>query len=399
MPWSVRIAWGVVVGWAMPVFAADPPNPAVAEALTTLGKVGKEGTGNDAAGPAWKTVVSAGPAALLPTLAAIDGNQPIATNWYRSAVSAIVESAKQKNQPLPIADLEAFVKDSKPSPVARRLAFELLRDLDAPRVEKLLPSMIDDPSNPIRRDAIAARLKALGDAKGDPAKDELLTLFNSARDEDQVQELAKKLEPFGQKMDRTRHFGFLTQWQIVGPFDGTGTTGFQKSYPPETGVSLDAEYPGKGGMIRWKPEQSSDVYGTIDLNTAIGKHMDVVAFATATVEVTKETPAEIRVISPNAVQVYLNGTKIYEHEEYHHGTPFDQYKAKGVLKAGRNEILIKLTQNNQTDSWAQRWQFAARVCDATGGKIPLTQIITKDGKAESVVPGALKPVPPKKEGK
>ena len=127
--------------------------------------------------------------------------------------------------------------------------------------------------------------------------------------------------------------------------------------------------------------------------------MDVVAFATATVEVTKETPAEIRVISPNAVQVYLNGTKIYEHEEYHHGTPFDQYKAKGVLKAGRNEILIKLTQNNQTDSWAQRWQFAARVCDATGGKIPLTQIITKDGKAESVVPGALKPVSPKKEGK
>jgi hypothetical protein len=44
----------------------------------------------------------------------------------------------------------------------------------------------------------------------------------------------------------------------------------------------------------------------------------------------------------------------------------DQYVAHGKLKQGTNQILVKVCQNEQEESWAQRWQFQLRVCDELG---------------------------------
>jgi hypothetical protein len=49
----------------------------------------------------------------------------------------------------------------------------------------------------------------------------------------------------------------------------------------------------------------------------------------------------------------------------------DQHVGRGTLKAGRNEILVKVCQNEQTDSWAQQWSFQLRVTDALGGAVAL----------------------------
>jgi len=37
-----------------------------------------------------------------------------------------------------------------------------------------------------------------------------------------------------------------------------------------------------------------------------------------------------------------------------------------VLKPGANTILLKICQNEQTEDWAQRYQFQLRVCNASG---------------------------------
>jgi len=85
-------------------------------------------------------------------------------------------------------------------------------------------------------------------------------------------------------------------------------------------------------------------------------------------------PCQVRVASPNAVQIFLNGKKVFEREEYHHGSNLDYHVGAGTLRKGPNAILIKVCQNNQTDSWAQAWSIRARVCDATGGPLSgLTQ--------------------------
>ena len=51
-------------------------------------------------------------------------------------------------------------------------------------------------------------------------------------------------------------------------------------------------------------------------------------------------------------------------------------------------LVVKVCQNNQKDAWAQRWQFQARICDATGAPIPgVTQLVDeKKIKLGSVPP-------------
>jgi hypothetical protein len=92
------------------------------------------------------------------------------------------------------------------------------------------------------------------------------------------------------------------------------------------------------------------------------------------------------VTSPNAVQVFVNGAKAFEREEYHHGAAPDYHVAKVNLKPGDNVIVLKIAQNNQAELWAQAWQFSARVCDPTGGPLPGARQVVKAGGAEKVVP-------------
>ena len=86
---------------------------------------------------------------------------------------------------------------------------------------------------------------------------------------------------------------------------------------------------------------------------------------------------EIRAGSNNAIRIFLNGKEVYGREEYHHGMQMDQHVARAVLRAGRNEILIKVCQNEQTDDWAQLWSFQLRVCDYLGAAAPVTNVTEK----------------------
>jgi len=387
-----------IVYFAIPILAfaagnarSAEPSADVVGAIKTIQSVSREGTGNEAAATAWKTLVRSGPEALMPTLAAFETANPTAANWLRTAVDGIVQAVKKEKKPLPMADLEQFLKDAKRSPVARRIAFEVYSSENKTQADSMLLSMIDDLSNEIRRDAIGLRIEKAKALKAGDEKPEYRELFKAARDKDQVEELAKKLEEIGEKQNLTTHFGFMTEWQIVGPFDGPDASGYSKKYLPEDKVDLLAKYDGKGGSVAWKYAQSELTLGTVELAKDIGKAKDAVAFAYAVVVSEKETPAEIRVTSPNAVQVYVNGKKVLEREEYHHGAPFDQYSAKVVLKTGTNDVLVKVSQNDQKESWAQKWEFAARFCDSTGGTLGLKQQMTKNGKLETIALGALKP--------
>ena len=373
--------WAALAAVALAVGGATAADDETARALTTIKSVSKEGKGNDAAGLAWKALVGKGGPALLPTLDAMDDGNATASNWLRSAVDAIVQTEKEAKRPLPADKLEALAKDTKFSPSARRLAYELLVAQVPDAKDKLLAGFINDVSADLRRDAIAAEL-----AKN-PAKAELEKLFAATRDTDQVELVAKKLED-DHKVSRsvTEHFGFVTHWSAIGPFDSTAGKGFATPFPPETATAATGTVKGKGDAeVTWKatvagvtrsPMSASKVYSMVDLNALLGKSKDSAAYLFAVVNAEKETPCQLRGGSQNAVQIFLNGKKVFEREEYHHGTTMDQHTGRGVLKAGPNIIVLKVCQNNQTEPWAQVWGAQLRVCDATGGPLPgLTQLV------------------------
>ncbi len=356
-----------------PLAMAD--NDTISTAIATIRAVAPEGKGNDAAAAAWKNLTAAGLPALVPTLEGFQGANVMAANWLRSAVDAIAESEAKSGRKLPAETLGKFAEDVKQNADARRIAFELFEKQKPDAAKEMLAKFVDDPSLDLRRDAIARQITLAGsDLK------RLEPLFASARDRDQVEELAKLLKK--DEDDIVKHFNFVTKWHIVGPFDGPKASGFATTYTPEEGVDLKASYKGKtSDAITWKAVDTNAIteagekdYCLVDLAKEIGKHKDSVAYAYAVVEVPGDTPLEFRGATQNGIKFFLNGKKVFEREAYHQGTMMDQHHAPCVLKAGRNELLVKICQNDQKEPWAQRWAFQLRLCDRTGGRVPFTLV-------------------------
>jgi hypothetical protein len=211
-----------------------------------------------------------------------------------------------------------------------------------------------------------------------------------------VHTLCEELKKLGVDIDQTTHYGFITRWLVVAPFDNAKGVGFHNVYPPEKGVDVKATYSGKDNQsIRWREHVvekkagniKSEELGLVDFNRIMGGSKvlkgaelpkGTVGFAYAAVTSETERPVELRVGSNNAVRFYLNGKEIYFREEYHHGFEMDQHVGKGTLKAGRNEILVKVCQNEQTDSWAELWSFQLRVCDHLGAAVPMVNVTPKN---------------------
>ena len=349
--------------------------------LAHLKKVGREGKGNAEAAKAWKALVNRGTPALIPILGAMDDDDLTSANWLRPAFEAVAEKALEAKA-LPKSDLEKFIADTKKAGVARRIAYEWLVKIDPDAPNRYLPGMLTDPSHELRRAAIERAIKdaeALAEKGDDKAAQALYQkALKGACDQDQVEAIAKALEKYGDKVDQAKHYGFVTKWHLVAPFDNVKGVGFDRVYPPEKGVDLTASYDGKeDGKVAWVPYQTKGAQGMVDLNAGLGKFKGAVGYAYAVVESPEERPIEIRTGCITSLKIWLNGKQVFAHDEYHHGMRLDQYAARATLKKGKNTILVKVCQNEQKDAWAQVWQFQLRLCDRVGSAVPFTQAAAK----------------------
>lgn len=343
----------------------------LAPALAKLRAVGPKGEGNQAASEAWPTVAAAPVAELTSVLAAMDGVNPLAENWLRSAAETI---AQKHRAALPVADLEKFLADTKHSPRARRLAYELIAVVDAGAEARLIPGLIDDPSLELRRDAVALAMDKAAQTlqSGDKATaaKQYLAAFAASRDLDQVKAITEKLKSLEVAVDLPTHFGFLMKWQLIGPFDNKDGKGYAVAYPPETTpFAANAAYEGVTGDVKWGGHITTDPYGVVDLNEALGKHKGAIAYAYATFDSTEDCEANFRLGSICANKLWVNGKPVLANEVYHAGMEVDQYVSRAPLKKGTNTILVMIAQNEQTEAWAQDWKFQLRVCDDIGTPI------------------------------
>ncbi|MDP7050860.1 MAG: HEAT repeat domain-containing protein [Verrucomicrobiota bacterium] len=339
----------------------------MSSSIKTIRAVGNEGQGNAAAAKAWKQLIKADAAALPRILGAMDGANPLAANWLRSAVDTIVSRDKK----LPVDALKKFLKDKSHDPRARRLAFELIQHAQPDTAAKLIPSLINDPSVELRRDAVQqlidegiALQKKKQEAKAKPVFRKAL---DAARDIDQIKVVTTSLRQLKEEVDLPRHFGFLMHWQVIGPFDNTDRSGFAKVYPPEKTVKLDASYKGKANDVKWGKFITADEYGKVDINKAYpGLIKEVTAYAYTTYNSAEAREVQLRLGCKNAWKIWVNDKLIFGRDEYHRGTRIDHYQLNASFKKGKNTILIKLCQNEQTQPWTKEWEFQMRVCDPTG---------------------------------
>lgn len=324
-------------------------------------------------------LAAAGSKALVPILKGFSGANRLGANWLRNAFEENVAKLKASGEKLPKEALEAFVADTKQSPLARRLAYETIKAEDPTAETRLIPGMLLDPSSEFRRDAVAM-LVADAAKLEDPAKasESYRKALTGAVHEDQVKTIAEALRKAGETVDIQKHFGFINTWKVAGPFDNKEEKGFAVAYAPETeaassnGVDLAAEYDGQLGKVKWTDIKTEDDFGVVDIAKQIQNYKGSAMYLTTTWNSDKAQTLDIRLGTPNAWKLWVNGEKVFEREEYHRNSEMDQYRIPVSLKAGPNAIVVKICQNEQTQEWAQDYQIQLRICDTTGaGVLPV----------------------------
>jgi hypothetical protein len=358
---------------ALLYFPVMLPGESVPENLAALRAVGVNGKGHKEAILAWKELSQLPADKLTAVLAGMDGASDLSVNWLRAVADTIAQRQIQQQGKLPLKDLEEFISDRSHHPRARRTAYEIIALVDRSAHDRIIPGLLDDPSLELRRDAVAhAILEAAKISDSSPAITAYRRALTSARDLDQIEMATKRIRDLGGEVNLPLQFGFLMEWALVGPFDNEGTKGFDRAYPPEVALELSHTYKGKEGDITWLQHATTDEFGTVDLNVALGKHKGAICYAHTVFMSVKDTAVEIRLGCINGNKVWVNGTMVTSNHVYHASTAIDQYIARANFRKGRNDILIKVAQNEQTEDWAQRWQFQLRVCDSYGTPILAT---------------------------
>ena len=339
------------------------------DAIQAVRSVKNGAQGAAAAREGHRQLVLGGPANFVPILNAFQDSSPLAVNYFRNAFEAIAGSELAAGRSLPKDTLLAFIRDTSGSPSARRLAYEWLLKQRPELEDEMIPQMLTDPSADFRRDAVARLIDQAKAADGDAAVALYRKAMTGAVHEDQVKQISKALRSRDVAVNIQRHFGFLSQWHIIGPFDNKDMKGFPVAYPPEESIQLEAEYDGQLGKVQWQAIGTDDDYGLVDIAEQLENHKGSLMYATTTYNSTADQSVEFRLGTPNAWKLWVNGKLVFQREEYHRGTRMDQYRVPVELAAGRNTILIKVCQNEQTQDWAQRYQFQLRVCDSTGAAV------------------------------
>ncbi len=368
-----------------PVSARDFRD-AVDEAVRILATAKAGGQGSKENQQAVITLATAGDKSLMPLLMGFEDATPEGENWLRNTFEQIADQVRKKEKQLPATELEDFILNTNHSSQARRLAYESLLQQDPGLQKRLIPAMLMDASQEFRRDAVSMLLEKADAAAADEAVSLYRRALSGAVHEDQVSRIAERLRAAGEVVDISQHFGFVTTWNVVGPFDNREEKGFAQVFAPEeelqNSAEFKAEYAGMNGPVKWQVLQSEDDYGIVDIAGQLENYKGSLMYLTSSWDSPVQQSLQIRLGTPNAWKLWVNGKLVFQREEYHRSTRMDQYVVPVELSAGPNQLVVKLCQNEQTQDWAQKYQFQLRVSDSAGAGVLPGQAVAQNVYAE-----------------
>ncbi len=334
--------------------------------ISALVAIDAHGQGNPEAVQSFKQVDLLGPESVHSLLLAMNRANPVADNWIIAAIEQILASSEPAL--FPAEKIKSFLLDSSNAGSSRRIAFELLQTHRPEQTVSLIPHFLNDPEPSLRREAVAEIL-----AEANSERNQTLAIqgfqkaLRHAREAEQIRNAADSLKKRGQSVDLVERMGFITDWQALGPFDNSERSGFAEPYPPESEISVQKSYEGKNGLVQWSSLSTTDPLGKLDLNEKYGEIKEALAYAKTIFLADEDQKVQFRLGSKNAWKIWVNGELLFGRDEYHRGgTRVDQFVLDGHLQKGRNEILVKVLQNEQTQPWTKQWEFCLRVTDPTG---------------------------------
>ena len=338
------------------------------ELIKQLQSLKSNDASNEIATNTIKQLNAANDVTIIQSLTAMKDATPVGRNWLMGLANSLYRKLGKSQT----AELNKFLADASQDGEARYTVFEWVTASNAELRKTLLDGMKQDPSPELRYLAISEAVQAKPDTK------ELLSLLDSARHAEQVVSIIGVLKEKGTVVDQVKQFGLLTEWKLIGPFDNVGTVNFDKVFPVEAdwmNVKVKDEYEsklvadGKNVNAKWIDESAKSEDGTIDIAALYSNEKGCIVYAATEFDSEKEQDAELRLGCINGNKTWLNGKLVMSNEVYHTSMKIDQYTEPVRLKAGKNQILVKISQNEQKEQWAQRFAFQLRVSDSTGKAI------------------------------
>ncbi|MEC8474436.1 MAG: hypothetical protein VXZ38_07300 [Planctomycetota bacterium] len=343
----------------------------VEAAIEAVRRVGTDGQGFGDALPAAQQLQQIPAEKITQVLDGAKEVNPIAENWIRGIVFGIA----QKSGSPDLAVLKAYVNDQAKNAIGRGIAMELIQREDSEVAQGMLSDLMNDPSLAIREMAVEQAIgnaKALAEDQADAAIGIYRDALTSARHPKQLSRIVESLGKLGEAVTTAEAFSLILNWKSIAPFDNEGGFGYAAVYAPEkqfTGagqIDLSQKHDGKAGEIIWQDVAGSNDEGLVNLADVYNKEKGAVAYLFAEFDSPEQQDAQARLGCINANKVWVNGEEVMATEVYHSGSMLDQYVAPFELKKGKNTILLKICQNEQEESWAQRWEFQFRITDPTG---------------------------------
>lgn len=347
----------------------------VSNDIRAIAQVGTQAAGSVQARKAHDRLAQQGVEILPQLLVAMDSTNIVAANWYRSVYERIVENAvAQSDVELPFTMLKDYVRDPTRQGRVRRLVFTLVNEYIPDYQKSVMPTFLDDPE--FRNDAVNYILEAgdRAESTGNQklAKQKFESAFVHARESNQVTKAAGRLEALGVTVDVIGHLGLITRWYLLGPFDAPGTSGFEKSFPPEKEVKLEAKYVGQDGTeIGWKLFETDHSMGFLNLIQAIAPVKEAVGYAYTEIRSPSNQKVQLRCGADDNLTVWLNDERILSRDQWLNGTRYDRFTAPAFLKEGINRVLVKVCQGPQhvNPSVPNNWSMQLRFCDKTGANV------------------------------
>lgn len=152
---------------------------------------------------------------------------------------------------------------------------------------------------------------------------------------------------------RGERLGGTRQWKVLGEFaNGGGAAGHEAVYPPEKNIDLKAEYQGWYRDIRWRSWYSVAAGNHVvdfgqaltGLNAPYERYSYGTAYAYAEFTSDRREEAELPIRARNAMKVWMNGHLIHENPEQVTGPDDKTFAASGLIKQGRNTLLVKCSK-------------------------------------------------------
>ncbi len=172
--------------------------------------------------------------------------------------------------------------------------------------------------------------------------------------------------------------GYLLHWLVMGPFGKGRSSVFLRSFPPEAEQKLDATYKDGWQELAWRKAARASPEPRIEPFDFAYPSSGVV-YLLAQVRSEREIEAVLQRGTDNAMQVWLNGTRVADDDPHHEQLENRRYTGIRLAK-GWNRVLVKT-----------RATFWMRICDPSGHSFPPGTLIEEEGRELHPVEGAPDP--------